>query len=97
MTRSGGNTARGSGRFFVSDNNYQSTTSPPELRAQGAGSGNPLKNIKDYGVEVGGPIMKNKAWFWGAYGKQDIEVGVIGFLKPGRHRSATIPTTSRPT
>ena len=27
--------------------------------------------------------MSNKAWFWGAYGKQDIEVGVIGFLKPG--------------
>ncbi len=83
VTRSGGNTARGSGRFFVSDNNYQSSNLTPELRAQGAGSGNPLKNIQDYGAEVGGPIIKNKAWFWGAVGKQDIEVGVIGFLKPG--------------
>jgi hypothetical protein len=83
ITRSGGNTMRGSGRYFVSDNNYQSDNITDELRAQGAGSGNPLKNIRDYGAEAGGPIVKNKAWFWGAYGKQDIEVGVIGFLKPG--------------
>ena len=83
ITRSGGNALRGSGRYFVSDNDYQSTNITPELRAQGAGSGNPLKNIRDYGAEGGGPIVKNKAWFWGAYGKQDIEVGVIGFLKPG--------------
>ena len=83
ITRGGGNTPRGSGRYFISDNNYQSSNITDELRAQGAGSGNPLKNIKDYGVEAGGPIVKNKAWFWGAYGKQDIEVGVIGFLKPG--------------
>lgn len=83
ITRSGGNALRGSGRYFVSDNNYQSDNITGELRAQGAGSGNPLKNIRDYGVEVGGPIVKNKVWFWGAYGKQDIEVGVIGFLKPG--------------
>jgi hypothetical protein len=83
ITRSGGNAMRGSGRYFVSDNNYQSTNITDDLRAQGAGSGNPLKNIQDYGAEFGGPILKNKAWFWGAYGKQDIEVGVIGFLKPG--------------
>jgi hypothetical protein len=83
VTRSGANMARGSGRFFVSDNNYQSDNVTEELRAQGAGSGNPLKNIQDYGVEIGGPILRNKAWFWGAFGKQDIEVGVIGFLQPG--------------
>lgn len=83
ITRSGANSMRGSGRYFVSDNNYQSTNITDALRAQGAGSGNPLKNIQDYGLEIGGPILKNKAWFWGAYGKQDIEVGVIGFLKKG--------------
>jgi hypothetical protein len=83
ITKSGGNTPRGSGRFFVSDNNYQSDNVTPELRAQGAGSGNPLKNIQDYGAEAGGPLLRNKAWFWAAYGRQDIEVGVINFLKPG--------------
>jgi hypothetical protein len=83
VTRNGGNMLRSTGRYFVSDNNFQSTNITPELQAQGAGSGNPLKNIKDYGIEVGGPLLRDKAWFWGAYGKQDIEVGVIGFLKEG--------------
>lgn len=83
ITRSGGNTVRGSGRYFVSDNNYQSSNITDELRAQGAGSGNPLKNIRDYGTEIGGPLVRNKAWFWGAYGRQDVSVGVIGFLKKG--------------
>jgi hypothetical protein len=83
VTKSGGNTLKGSSRYFATDKKFQSTNVTPELRAQGAGAGNPLKHIDDYGLEVGGPIRKNKAWFWGSYSKVDIEVGVIGFLKPG--------------
>jgi hypothetical protein len=29
---------------------------------QGASSGNPIQNIKDYGIEAGGPLKKGKAW-----------------------------------
>jgi hypothetical protein len=83
VTRSGGNVLKGSGRFLVVDDSLQSDNITDELRAQNAGSGNPVKNIKDYGFEVGGPIKKNKAWFWGGFGKQDIRVGVLGFVKPG--------------
>ena len=52
-----------------------------EQRAQGAGSGNPVQNVKDYGFEVGGPIKQGRAWYWGSYGTQEIEVGVLGFYK----------------
>lgn len=83
VTRSGGNTIRGSGRFYVVDNDLQGSNITPELRAQGAGSGNPIKNIKDYGFEIGGPIVKNKMWYWGSAGLNDIEVGVVGFTVPG--------------
>ncbi len=83
VTRSGGNTFRGSSRFYVVDDNLQDANISPELRAQGAGSGNPIRNIRDYGAEVGGPIRKNRAWFWGAAGYQDIRVGVVGFVRPG--------------
>lgn len=82
VTKSGGNHLRGSGRLFVTDQRFQANNSTPALRAQGAGSGNPIQNIKDYGAEAGGPILRNKAWFWGGSGKQDIRVGVIGFNKP---------------
>jgi hypothetical protein len=81
VTKSGGNVLRGSSRLFVTDERFQASNTSDALRAQGAGSGNPIQNIKDYGVEAGGPILRNKAWFWGGSGKQDIRVGVIGFNK----------------
>ena len=37
------------------------------MRTQGATSGNPIQDIKDYGFEVGGPIKKGRAWIWGSY------------------------------
>jgi hypothetical protein len=83
VTKSGANIVRGSSRVFVVDDDYQSNNIDDALRAQRAGSGNPIKNIKDYGFEVGGPIRRDKAWFWGGFGRQDIRVGVLGFVRPG--------------
>ena len=83
VTKSGGNTLRGSGRFLFVDHALSSDNITDELRQQNAGSGNPISNIKDYGGEIGGPIVRNKAWFWGSYGVQEIRVGVVGFVRPG--------------
>jgi hypothetical protein len=83
VTKSGGNTFHGSSRVYLVDKGLQSDNVTPELKTQGAGSGNPIKNIKEYGFEVGGPIKRNKAWFWVGYSKSDVRVGVVGFLKPG--------------
>ena len=83
VTRSGGNVLRGSSRFYLVDNDFQGDNITDTLRAQGAGFGNPVKNIKDYGFEIGGPIVKNKVWYWGSAGYNDIEVGVVGFTVPG--------------
>jgi hypothetical protein len=83
ITKSGSNLFRGSGRLMVVDKKLQSSNTTAALQAMGAGAGNPVKNIKDYGFELGGPIVKNRLWFWAGTGFQDIEVGVIGFLKPG--------------
>lgn len=47
VTRSGGNTVRGTSRLYVVDNNFQGSNISDDLKAQGAGSGNPIKNIKD--------------------------------------------------
>lgn len=83
VTKSGGNVLKGTARVFFTDKNLQSSNVTSELRAVGAGAGNPLKSITDGGFEVGGPIKKSKAWFWGSYSRVNIKVGVIGFLKPG--------------
>src|SRR5687767_4190628 len=81
VTRSGTDTFRGSGRVYLTDEALQDDNITDELRAQGAGSGAPIQNIKDYGFDVGGPIKKGRAWYWGSYGTQDIKVGVVGFYK----------------
>src|SRR6476646_6179754 len=66
ITRSGGNKLRGSGRFFDTNQKFEANNITDTQRDLGATGGNTIQDIKDYGVEIGGPIKKNKAWFWGA-------------------------------
>ena len=76
VTRSGTDRFKGSGRFYITDEAFQADNVTDEVKLGGVGAGAPIQNIKDYGFEVGGPIMKDKLWYWGSYGKQDIKVGV---------------------
>src|SRR5512145_291798 len=58
VTRSGTDRFKGNARFLVTDAALQADNITPELKAQGAGAGAPIQNIKDYGFDVGGPIAK---------------------------------------
>src|SRR5262249_15347596 len=81
ITKSGSNKFKGSGRLFVTDQKFESQNLSDTLRKQGAGAGNPIQNLQDYGADFGGPIMKNRAWFYFAEARNAIKVGVIGFYK----------------
>jgi len=72
VTRRGGNKMSLAGRFYLTDNFFQSTNITDELKAEGVLDTNKIQNIKDYGFNAGGPIIKDKLWWWGAYGVQDI-------------------------
>src|SRR3954453_17963465 len=61
VTKSGSDVFRGSGRFFVADDNFESNNISDALRLQAASSGNPIQNINDYGTEMGGPIKRGRA------------------------------------
>jgi hypothetical protein len=82
VTKSGTDQFRGSGRLYITDQQFQSNNVTDALRQQGVNTGNPIQNIKDYGFEAGGPIKRGRAWIWGSYGKQDIRVGINNFYKP---------------
>src|SRR6266487_4582179 len=82
VTKSGTDRFKGSSRFYVTDKGLESQNITDAQRTQGASSGNPIQNIKDYGIEAGGPLRKGRAWIWGAIGKQVIGVGVVGFFQP---------------
>jgi hypothetical protein len=82
VTKSGSDRFRGSSRYYRTNDNFESNNLTDDIRKQGASSGNPIQDIQDYGVEVGGPIKKGRAWIWGAFGKNVIDVGVLGFYQP---------------
>jgi hypothetical protein len=82
VTKSGTDRLRGSGRFLVTDQRVESQNITDALRLQGAGAGNPIQDIQDYGIDAGGPIKKGRAWVWGSFGKQLVDVGVVGFYLP---------------
>src|SRR5499427_4163096 len=82
VTKSGTDKFRGSSRFYETDQKFEANNIDDALRAQGATSGNPIQNIKDYGVEAGGPLKKGRAWLWGSIGRQTVDVGVLGFYQP---------------
>src|ERR671913_1643821 len=81
VTKSGTDRFKGNARALVTDEEFQGDNITDELKAQGAGSGAPIQNILDYGMDAGGPIAKGKVWYWGSYGTQDIKTGVVGFYK----------------
>jgi hypothetical protein len=83
VTKSGSNRLKGSARYYDANRRFEADNAPDEVIAQGGGAGNPIKDVAEYGFEVGGPIKKDKAWFWGAANRNAIRVGIIGFLKEG--------------
>jgi hypothetical protein len=86
VTKRGTNEWRGSGRYIVADQDWQSSFDPDEGdfgkpgawnngRTQTAfKQGNQIVEVLDYGFEVGGPILKDKLWVWGSYGENDIKL-----------------------
>ena len=81
VSKSGTNTFRGNGRYYVTDEQFQGDNLTDEIKLAGAGSGAPIKNIQDMGFDVGGPIVRDKVWFWGSYGRSDINTGLVGFYE----------------
>jgi hypothetical protein len=79
VTKRGTNSFHGGARGFLAHDKLASNNTPDKLandsRLKGGlatGKGDHLKQITDYGFDLGGPIVKDKLWFYGTYGKQDI-------------------------
>jgi hypothetical protein len=83
VTKSGSNVFKGSAvTTFENDKTQGNNVSKAlfDLGTNGFLSGNPIQRIGNYSAEYGGPIMKNKLWFWVAADKQDINTGVLNFF-----------------
>ncbi|HEV7504907.1 MAG TPA: TonB-dependent receptor [Thermoanaerobaculia bacterium] len=89
VTKRGTNEWRGSGRYYRSSSGTQADLSlkNSDLGQPGAWNnghaqtaftqGNRIDEIEDYGVELGGPVVKDRLWIWGSYAKPKIDLFTI--------------------
>ena len=80
IPKEGGNTFSGSAFFNFSNSGLQADNLDADLRAQGVDSVDSLDQIFDSNFAFGGPIKRDKLWFWTAHrywGYQIFRTGVF--------------------
>jgi hypothetical protein len=98
VTKRGGNEWRASARYNLTDGDSQSDPdiSSGDFGRNNNGPGgtprsqnpatfipNSINEVKEYGLEVGGPIVRDRAWAWVGYGKNDPIDNIVG--STGQH------------
>jgi hypothetical protein len=83
VTKRGTNKFHGGGRFFMTHDKLQSSNLPSSLvndprleNPDGSfrDKADHIQQIGDYGFDLGGPIIKDRLWFYGSWGKQDVRL-----------------------
>jgi hypothetical protein len=86
ITKSGGNKFSGGISVYGENDRLQSGNIPDKTKNPqyaNVGSGNPLDYYYEYGGDFGGPIIKDKLWFYGAFRKTAINRFIIGYSLNG--------------
>ena len=83
VTKRGTNDFRGSGRYLNTNNSLQSDPNIPSEASAYLKNVNQIDNIEDYGLELGGPIVRDRLWLWGAYSNQQIDLLTATILASG--------------
>lgn len=86
ITKSGSNVFKGTSHGTFENSSMQGQNiSQAQFNAGsvgGAFTGNPIHKIDVLDADYGGPILKNKLWFWGSADRQDINAGIANFFDP---------------
>src|SRR5712671_1980145 len=76
VVKRGTNQFKGGVRGYFDNESMESDNVPDELRSTGVthAKSDHNKRISDYGFDLGGPLLKDRAWFYGSYSIQDIQL-----------------------
>jgi hypothetical protein len=76
VVKRGTNSFSGMFRGYFDNESMEADNVPDELRATGVTheTSDHNKQISDYGFDLGGPILRDKAWFYGSYSLQDVRL-----------------------
>jgi len=82
MLKSGSNTFHGSARGAYENPSWQGKNITPGLAAQGLTDTNPIVDPGYYEtiLDLGGRIIPDRLWFYGAYTTQAVQQGQVGFV-----------------
>src|SRR4051794_22121797 len=73
VLRQGENVPHGNARYYFGGDRFQNDNLTPELAlalgTAGAGGGNRTDSFHDYGFDLGGPLVKDRVWIWGTFGR----------------------------
>lgn len=67
VPKDGGNQFRGGVKFAKSPESWQGDNLTDNLIGKGVTGVDRIKNFSEFNIEQGGPIIKNKLWFFGAF------------------------------
>jgi carboxypeptidase family protein/TonB-dependent receptor-like protein len=76
VVKRGTNRIRGTARGYFTNDSLESTNLPEELIARGITpeTADHNQQISEVGIDVGGPIVKERLFYWASYAKQDIRL-----------------------
>ena len=76
VVKRGTNQLRGTARGYFTDESLEATNLPDELIARGVTpeTADHNQQISEAGVDIGGPILKDRLFFWGSIANQDIRL-----------------------
>ncbi|HEX5759510.1 MAG TPA: TonB-dependent receptor [Thermoanaerobaculia bacterium] len=96
VTKRGTNEWRGSARYLLTDDTidqadldfdsgdlgragpFNNNRAQPQFQ-----QGNQIIDVKDFGAELGGPIIRDRLWVWGSWGTQEVDLLTLaGVLRP---------------
>jgi hypothetical protein len=76
VVKRGTNAFRGTARGYFTNDSLEASNVPEELKAAGVTPTRADHNeqISDYGFDMGGPIARDRAWFYTSWASQDIRL-----------------------
>lgn len=76
VVKRGTNQYHGGVRGYFDNDKMEASNVPDELKPAGVthATSDHNKQISDYGAELGGPIVRDHAWFYGSYSIQDVRL-----------------------
>ncbi|MCA1733511.1 MAG: TonB-dependent receptor, partial [Acidobacteria bacterium] len=78
VTKRGSNDLTGSARAVWADEALQATATMPDTLREG----NRIDNVTELGADIGGPILRDRLWYYGAFSQNEISNITSSYLFP---------------